>query len=164
MAQPVQAPRDVLGETLGSLLGELAWNEIEQPPPLGATRATPSWRPTAVPAAQLNTPSAEALTPAMMAPRPWSMTLDALAGRLVRETEKSPRETTDQAALASRVEARPTSPAVAPWTYVLQCLAGKETRPAAAAASETAPRRWKSVAMRSPGETIDELIGSVDWT
>jgi len=163
MAQPLQTAPDVLGETLGSLLGELAWNQTEQPASRVVTRSAPSWRPaTAVAAAA----PAEALGAPAMASGPWSMALDALAGRLVVRAPTIDRATVAEAALASRVEARPTNPATAPWSYVLQRLAAKDPRPAAAAsgASETtAAGRWKTVATRSPGETVGELLGSVDW-
>ncbi len=165
MAQPLQTAPDVLGETLGSLLGELAWNQMEQPASRVVTRSAPSWRPAPAPAVAAAAP-AEALGAPAMASSPWSMALDALAGRLVVRAPTIDRATAADAALASRVEARPTNPATAPWSYVLQRLAAKDPRPAAAAsgASETtAAGRWKTVATRSPGETVGELLGSVDW-
>jgi len=179
MTQPVHSSQDVLGETLGSLLGELAWSEVDASPGRGSARGAPSWRPAAVnaPAASSATPDAEATSPAQAATRPWSMALDALAGRLVRRAERSEpsergeREDAAAAALASRVEARQPSPASAPWSYVLQRLAGKDLRLPGAAPGNGAnhtndgtPAQWKTVATRSPGETVGELLGAVDWT
>ena len=137
---------------------------MEKPSPRAATRSA-SWRPAAAVASPAPPAPAEAISPAGMTARPWSMALDALAGRFVREPPKSGRVAAE-VEVASRVEARPTNPATAPWSYVLQRLAAKDAHPASAAdgAGGTAPARWKTVAKRSPGETVGELLGSVDWT
>ncbi len=91
------------------------------------------------------------------AARPWKMFLDGLAGKPPVLVETKETEVAETAVS----EKRATKPAMWKWSQFLDTLAGRaevqvieEKLPAAI--------RWQSLAARSPGLTISELITQID--
>jgi len=172
---------DLLGETLGSLLGELAWDEIDRTGSARANRRTDATDPrqSSAPAAlsgvrptEKTAPSSEAWSRRALGMGPWQTVLDALAGRkpVVKARETAEVRDANEPAPAVPTAPRPLSAAMQPWSYVLARLAGRSAAspapgPQATAANAAKPaERWQTVAKRSPGETVSEMLGSVDWT